>query len=307
MRKYKVWLLVVLSLFTFHLSNAQRHPERLMLFNPLEGSVEKKDKTVNWLPGFYGTGGFGKYIGPKDGDHEWHHRMGVTFEILRWNDRNSIAGITQAEFIYDRNNSINFNPRATFWEEGLIFTRQFTHFDLQLTYLHRCKHDIDNLDIGVQRSTINSSFDAKFLFREWTTGFGQIRMVPGLDFYTTTYDNRQPDKWDDKALNWEKMATAMNLNVVWRKNLSSAINLFVSGYGKLAAFSDQSNLPDRYFKINKGRVNGAAFGGIEIDRQAGIRIGLRFERLADTGIPVSPKSANLLSIAVQGMSMDVFY
>ncbi len=307
MQNYFWWILLVLAFLGCQISHAQRHPERMMLFNPLEKSLEKNDRSVQWLPGFYGTGSFGKYIGPKDADHEWHHKMGLAFEILRWNNKHSLAGITQAEFIYDRNNSINFNPRATFWEEGLIYTRAFKNFDLQLTYLHRCKHDIDNLDVGTQRSTINSSLGGKLLFREWSTGFSQLRIAPGIDFYTTTYDNRKPDKWDNERLNWEKMAGALNLNFVMRKNLGGAFNFFLSGYSKLALFSNKTDLTQRYAQINDARFSGAAFSGIEVNGQYGIRIGLHYERLADTGIPVSPKSASLLSIAVQAMNRNVFY
>lgn len=92
-----------------------------------------------------------------------------------------------------------------------------------------------------------------------------------------------------------------------RNSLSADLNLFLSGYGKLAAFGSSGNLPGRYVHLNQVRLNGAVFSGIEISRNAGIRIGVRFEHLVDTGIPVKPRSSNLLSLAVQGMSTEVFY
>ena len=286
---------------------AQRHVDRFNVFNPLEKELAGK-KQMQWLPGFYGTGGFGKYTGLKDTDHEWHHRMGVAFEILRWQERNSIAGITQASFIYDPNNSINFNPRAIFWEEGLLYTREYDRFNLQLTYFHRCKHDIDNLKTRKQRATINASFETRVLFNEWQTFIGQWRIAPGIDFYTTTYDNREPDQWQDKPLNWEQMIGAVNLHYLWRKSLNDDFNLFLSGYGKMTAFSkNEESFPARYSDLEQVRLNGAAFGGIEIQRNANLRIGVRIEHLADTGVPVKPRASTLLSLAVQGMSLGVFY
>ena len=287
--------------------SAQRHVDRMVVFNPLEKGVPNKDGAVQWLSGFYGSGNFGKYIGPKDNDHEWHHRVGLGFEILRWHGRNAIALTTHASFIYDPNNSINFNPRAAFWEEGLVYTRQYKDFDLQLTYLHRCKHDIDNLDVGQQRSTIFSSLESRLLFNEWETGFGKLRLTPGLDLYTTPYDDRKPEKWQGTGINWEELACAVNLNYYWEKPISQNFSLFLSGYGKASFFGNGGDLIDRYTNVSRLEWNGAAYGGIAITKDANFRIGLRIERFADSGIPVEPKQANLLSFTIQGMAPEVFY
>lgn len=52
--------------------NAQRHPERMTVFNPLNKSLQADGKAVKWFPGFYGTGGFGKYTAIKDPDAPSH-------------------------------------------------------------------------------------------------------------------------------------------------------------------------------------------------------------------------------------------
>ena len=41
-----------------------------------------------------------------------------------------------------------FNPRAIFWEEGVLAGFRLDEgIALQAGYIHRCKHDIDNLEI----------------------------------------------------------------------------------------------------------------------------------------------------------------
>ena len=287
-------------------SHAQRHPERMQLFNPLERSLAEQE-AVQWLPGFYGTGAFGKFTGLKDNDHEWHHRLGFAFEVLRWHQRNSLSGITQVSFIYDPNNSINFNPRSAFWEEGLVFTRGYEGFDLQVTLLYRCKHDIDNLNYGTERTTINASLDGRLLFDPWQVGYGRVRLSPGVDLYTITYDDREPEQNPKSGTDWAEMAGVLNLNFTWQRSLNATFNLFLSGYGKMTVYGQDAPLAERYTQPAYVNWNGAVYGGIGISREAHIRVGLKAEHLADSGIPRQPRPADLLSITVKGMAEDVFY
>ena len=130
-------------------TDAQRIIDRNLLFNPLaDTSVEIQPDERKVFPSVGGWATFGNYGVHRDTHHLWYHELGTYLELFRVGDQRSLAFTTQIEFIADPHNDINFNPRAIFWEEGFLYTSNRGGAYLQLGFYHRCKHDIDNLEIG---------------------------------------------------------------------------------------------------------------------------------------------------------------
>lgn len=102
------------------------------------------------LPSTYGWGQFGRYFQRTDNDHFWNARLGAYAEFFRLQNRFSLVVNSDLELVSSSNNFIYFEPRAFFWQEGLIFYTKLPFATLGVGYIHRCKHDIDNVNIYVR-------------------------------------------------------------------------------------------------------------------------------------------------------------
>lgn len=302
--------LLFLALLYSGTINGQRHVERHWNYQPFQNSIDSSIRGVEWMPKFSGWTEFGKFVSIKDTNHEYHHQLGAIMEIARWG-RNSIAIGTQAEFLHNRNNSINFNPRAVFWEEGLIYTRHYKDHSWQLTYFHRCKHDLDNLEIGVERATINASLGTRWIIPKHDWLGGHITFIPMAEAFTVTYDRRLREQYQQKGLSWYQLLGAVSGRFHWEKAINSDLWYFVKGHGKLAFFGngaeDGADL-DTYTRFNgyeDERFSGNLFTGVQVNGKAGkFRIGVRYEYLDDPGISPIPRNSSLLSLTAQAFTRD---
>ena len=170
MKRYNLLLtctiLLLLMMFAIKVQplEAQRLIERNQILNPLENpSVNIEEGQKKWFSQVGGWGSFGNYAFSRDENHFWYQELGAYFELYRSGNSKSVAITSQIEFIANDDNDINFSPRAIFWEEGILFTSRQNGFFLQAGYYHRCKHDIDNLNLGEERATVFGSAMGKVI------------------------------------------------------------------------------------------------------------------------------------------------
>ena len=300
-------ILLLIALFNVQYADAQRHVERHWTYDPFSSS-EQQEEEVQWITDFSGWAEFGKFVAEKDTSHEYHHQLGAVMELVRWGD-NSIAFGTQAEFIYDPNNNINFNPRSIFWEEGLFYTRKMDNHSWQLTYFHRCKHDLDNLELGLERVTINSSLGSRWIISDRDFLDGQLSVVPGAEIFVVTYDRRLPAHYQKEGLSWYQLLGAASGKFHWKREISGSLNYFVKGYGKSIFYGEGApegerlDVYSRFEGYEETRFSGSLHTGIEIAGKTGdFRLGMRYEYLDDAAINPVPESGSLLSITVQAFS-----
>lgn len=103
-----------------------------------------------------------------------------------------------ADVLSDTHNDIGFNPRAIFWTEGLVYgLRLDSTNELHLGYVHRCKHDIDNLDKHVvaaneERTLIYGSVMGKYVARDFDFLDINTSTSAQLDMYLYKQDYRYP-------------------------------------------------------------------------------------------------------------------
>jgi len=112
----------------------------------------KSDSTTNDLDFFTFTSAwaeFGKYLPEPytDFNHFWIAKAGVSGEVLRYKNVFSVLLYSDIELIASSNNIIFFDPRAFYWQEGILISYRYNDFNFQVSFTHRCKHDVDNADL----------------------------------------------------------------------------------------------------------------------------------------------------------------
>jgi hypothetical protein len=180
----------------------QNLPDRTVVLDPL-GAHRSDTAPITWLGAARLIGEFSRYSNGSGPDHRWSARTGGYAEIVRWDSTTSVAFTGMMEVIVDPFSSIGFNPRAIFWEEGILASRRLgATTALQLGFSHRCKHDIDNLEAAVlhgvieQRTLIYSSMMARLLARPRAVIDGPIALDAGAalrnDYFLYLTDDRLP-------------------------------------------------------------------------------------------------------------------
>ncbi len=280
---------------------AQRFPDRWILINPLLDTADSVPAGQwRWMPSSAGWGEFGGYLLEHDAEHAWIQRLGALIELLRIGQTTSIGFTSEIEFIANPDNDIRFNPRAVFWQEGLLLTLAGEQHFWQVGYYHRCKHDVDNLAIGRERSLIYGSLMGRYIVpihhATWR-GAGVIR----ADLYTIRQDDRTPPADDGRAPHLQRMTGSLSGSIhLSRPVIGSLVGVYTASWIMLTAFgSERSTLP-RFDagSFRSATLQGGIAAGIAITGRAHFRIGLAWEYLADTGINPRPEQAHLTSLTI---------
>ena len=275
-------------------SEAQRQATRSMIINPLlDGRHHLPNGETRGFNSFGGWGGFGHFGYSSDDHHLWYQDLGGYVELWRKGNSQSLLLTGQMQFIADPHNDINFNPRAIFWEEGLLYTARMDPGYLQLGFLHRCKHDIDNLDRGEERSLIFGSFTVRYqqplsVFRE-----DDLLLMGAYDNYLITWDRRTPRILEEQDPDWNDLQNEFTLQAHWMENPLGS-GPFVDS--RIHLISLDSGL----------HINGGLSAGWNLHRDGGgFRVSVSYEYLHDSGIPAVPGGVHLVGIGIRANSAFV--
>ncbi len=286
-------LLITLLLLIFLLLlpvtlEAQRHAARSLIINPLlDDRHHLPDDETRVFNTFGGWAGFGNFPYSSDDHHLWYQDLGGYVELWRRGSTASLLLTGQIQFIADPHNAINFNPRAIFWEEGLLYTRDLQNGYLQLGFMHRCKHDIDNLDRGEQRSLIFSSFITRYQRSSRLFTRDDLMIMAGYERYLITWDRRIPRALEEHPPDWNNLSRQLTLNLHWHAN--------PHGSGVIAETQLHLILAGSDLLLNRG-----ASIGWQFHRSGGaFRFALNYEYLHDSGIPAIPSDVHLISFGIQ--------
>ena len=299
-----------------HLHPATRHlcaqvlPDRVVILDPL-GDPTRDTAGYTWLNGAHMYAEFSRYL-PGDSNHRWSARLGGVAELVRWDSSADISIIGTMEIVMDPLNDISFNPRAIFWEEGLVAGfRLGDGIGLQAGYVHRCKHDIDNLEITLrgrreQRTLIYSGLLTRVLFRRRPIVDGAWRVdVSGAvrnDFFMHLLDDRIDIETRGRGNDIEALVDALNIvgriearprDARWR--LQASANFMASVFGATPGFSERfsnavvlGSLP--YVELGFALVN---------PRGSTFAIFVRNESYRDGGVASIPEAANITMLGVR--------
>ena len=213
----------ILYLLVFIASMAVRHdawsvvyPDRYILLNPLAN--ETGQQGLQFFPMFGGWGEGGHYIPikEKNEEHTWSAKLGVAAEFFRKDNIYDFIVSSDIELTANPRSEITFNPRSFFWQETFMFTRGMKYAFWQTGFVHRCKHDIDNIEVqevtGERRQTV-LIYDSLFLrFIGRTIDIGVSGMLPfflvphvRFDMYVLKDDERIYDSGPDKKYSVENL------------------------------------------------------------------------------------------------------
>lgn len=291
----------------------QNLPDRIVVLDPLGDTSVAGDGFV-LLPGARLYGEFARYTNGSGTDHRWNAKTGGYGEFARWDSTWSIAGTGTMEVIIDPNNDISFNPRAIFWEEGLIISARApwgNNQAIQFGYIHRCKHDIDNIEILrvrgelEQRTLIYSGPFIRLLARPTKVLDGPLNLYLGsalrYDHFVHKLDERWNPEYAAAQPNVEDLKGTLNATVTVEGRFGNNRLGFHAGANWMLAFATPrggklgalGSLPFVEFGVDIYNPRGAAF-----------TIFARGEYQRDGGIRTEPTAADLLLFGVRISSFE---
>jgi hypothetical protein len=300
---------------------AQRFPERFFTINPLgvplsqEAIAKAGDSNFVWMSAFGFWAGFERYA-DFDPAHAWRSPFGAFAEIARWRSgtengeygkRSAIFGVAAFDHVADPDNDITFNPRAVWWEEGVVFATELDSVrfgegaawsSLQIGYYHRCRHEIDNLFRNESRVMIYGSLTGKYLLEfprsaNGVEGFASAR----ADIYTIRTDYRFPFAFDRLKPNFFDLVGSVGFNAHIRGDLPwKQLGWYAGARLFATAFADDSDFFGRFGSVSALAVDYGAILGVSVEGAVRCRIGVQYEYLSDTEMQPFPESRHLLSI-----------
>lgn len=303
---------IILLLLTVASLSAQNLPDRVIRLDPL-GDTTVSSIGVVPLPGTRFYGEFARFTNGSGDQHRWAARTGGYIEFLRVDGAWSVAINGTMEVVMDPLNDIEFNPRAIFWEEGLMVSRAmpWENGSVQTGYTHRCKHDIDNYEVFAttgereQRTLIYSGPFLRLLHRPTTitsgsTGILSLGGALRYDHYLHLLDDRGYTGRPENDGSLEDLVSSLALSGRLGFDLQ----------GSMLAVSLSGGVQSSFFYGTQGQGGLDAWTELmfEARNPTGMAFGLylRAEELRDGGILTTPESASLLSLGVRaspGMGM----
>jgi len=271
------------------------YPETLVDLTPFDDS-SRSEKTA-FLKGMKVWGEFGQYLLERDDDHRWNVTIGGMVELygsLDW----SLFFETHIHLLADPNNEISFNPRAFMWEEGLLFgTRSGGHV-FEFGYLHRCKHDVDNLELlettgrEESRSLMYGSITGRWRYRGPDSDTWTVKPLLEAHVYVKLQDQRFPLSARGIEPDIEAMIAALRLKCTVSRKIGEGYFAGITGDIRLSAFGFSGN--QRFSSPHKIQTEPAGEVFLDISGEAAIlRLFGRYVYLPDSFIRPVPVSSSL--------------
>jgi hypothetical protein len=310
----RLLFLLILAIFSASRLTAQILPDRFVIYDPL-GMHRHDTAGFSFMTGTNFYGEFVRYSNGSGSSHRWNAKSGGFAEFARWDSTASIYMIGTTEVVIDPLNDISFNPRAIFWEEGVMASFRLAHeAALQFGYIHRCKHDIDNLSFdpqvaSEQRTLIYSGIVARALWRPRVLVSEPFELRGGFtvrnDFFMHLLDDRPTSQEArDAGGSMERLINSTNVSgrldirpadASWRCYLTT--DMMLSLFGAQPGFTDRfddirllGSIPFVELGAEIFNPNGAAFTLFargEWQRDAGIHATPERGRLAEFGVRIS--------------------
>jgi hypothetical protein len=108
--------------------------------------LDDTTRSIGFLPAIDYFVDVQRSTGSAGDDRAWGIRLAATGEAWRLSRSMSIVVSAADEVAANALKDGGFNPRGISWELGLAFVRRFDGFDLQVGFVHVCRHEIDNTD-----------------------------------------------------------------------------------------------------------------------------------------------------------------
>lgn len=182
--------------------HAQLRPSRTWESTPI------RDRQSGVMPSLLGGGEFQRSWGSAFGEQAWQFRTHIQAEPYRFTDStHSMQWTTTIEAHQEMTanpfNDISFNPRTMRWEEYFWLHMLMKDYSARIGFVHRCKHDIDNLSgadefnpisplQAEQRTVILTGPTVAASLAPQRTIFGMFSASGGVEWFLNSSDNRRP-------------------------------------------------------------------------------------------------------------------
>lgn len=217
-------------------------PARSFILAPKFRDLKDTTKGAKYLRQNGLWGNLARGFGSTDDRFAWSMSFGGIIQFVE--GENSMFYLQgDADVLSDTHNDIGFNPRAIFWTEGLVYgLRLDSTNELHLGYLHRCKHDIDNLDkqtvaANEERTLIYGSFMGKYIARDFDFLDMNTSTSAQLDMYLYKQDYRFPFELTDSGAS----VTDLNFSVELSAKLEYAkigdVGMYARGQLRAASYN----------------------------------------------------------------------
>ena len=300
-RPFAVRICIVLVLFCGLTSSvtlqAQRFVDRGFITNPLFNiAADTEMDGPQFLPG---GNAFGELFYTLDDTVQaWSQRLLYTAELVRFSADQTLSFNTNLEFVADPNNSINFNPRAIWFEENFLYTQRQAGWLWQLGYNHRCKHDLDNLTQNEQRGLIYGSVSGRIIATLGDEVRPDLAAALRADVYTLLADDRLPGIAEESGLDYENLAAGLSFSAHWHGGAGS-VGFYARTQSSLNFFGTETGFSGRLGSIAHARWSGDIEAGLEIRGASLMHIGARLEHFHDAEINPVPGKQTAFSIGVR--------
>lgn len=231
---------LILCLCTHGTLHAQLRPSRTWVSTP--GMREQSGV----MPSLLGGGEFQRSWGSALGEQAWQFRTHIQAEPYRFTDSTSSMQWTTTieahqEMTANPFNDISFNPRTMRWEEYFWLHMLTKDYSARIGFVHRCKHDIDNLSgadefnpisplQAEQRTVILTGPTAAASLAPQRTIFGMLSASGGVEWFVNASDNRRPAS--DVAA-WTTMQGAAWIRAQNTTRISPSVALLATAFASI--------------------------------------------------------------------------
>jgi hypothetical protein len=231
------FIVFILITLTFTVT-AQIRPSRTWLTD-----VVRMRGAEGVSPSLLGGAEIQRSSGSLGGEQAWQFRTHVQAEVYRFTDSTRDVQITTSieahqELTANPLNDISFNPRAMRWEEFFWFHIGLPDVSLRAGFVHRCKHDIDNLGgadeynptsplLAEQRTIILTGPTIAASLAPLTGSAGTFTLAGGLEYFLNSSDNRTPRSFN---ATWNAMQGAGWLRAEHILGLTSSLAITTTAY-----------------------------------------------------------------------------
>lgn len=221
-------------------------PSRSFILAPKMREVTDTTKGVKFLRQNGLWGNLARGFKSTDDRFAWGVSFGGIIGFAEW-ENSSIYLQGDAEVLADTYNDISFNPRSIFWTEGIMYGMRLDQkSDLHVGYIHRCKHDIDNLGSNTvaaneERTLIYGSLQGKFVTRDFKLSENHLidafDMYATLDYYIVKQDYRFPHEYTDSGNSVEDLTFSLDLGMKVHMVSIDDVMLYLRGAFKVSGYN----------------------------------------------------------------------
>ncbi len=252
------------------------------------------------LTALAGFGEFSRYSSSKSGDYRYGSRAGISVSLLTLHSID-LTFRTDVELAADRHSKIGYNPRSIFWDEAFALSYSKGNLFIRGGYYHRCKHDIDNLELLSERGEhysrviIYDSAMAEAALHSLcpASGIGLYASVRA-DGFTVYEDDRQYGSITSDVIetNGGKLSVSSEITAGADYKIASGFLIRLTGKYSLFFYKNGSVKSDFSVELSGGyQGKGAVFS-----------LFMRYEQLHDNFIAPSAPSDRLMLIGIRASS-----